>query len=457
MKALITIFELLFSQIKPLKQKITLSLLLPFITGTLVLVFFTLTLIHPDTESYNDELGFTSDNDYVTIEKSPQTIKPHLTVTREKIKQGESLSSLLAQKGFTQKEIHRIKKELKGKFSPRNVWPGRSYAITKNSDGSLQRFSYFADQTTTIHIEKKRGTGQLVVQSEIKNYSTRVVSLDGTVNRSLSNSLKSAARPKLMDEITTLFSSRINFRNDITRVTKYKILYEEKWFMNEFIGIGKIRAVELSLPNRTITAYLYTDEKGKAGYFDDHGNAINHSTHFTSPCNFSRISSGFGYRIHPITRTRHFHGGVDMAAMSGTPVRATADGKLVFRGRKGMAGNMVTLEHPDHYYSQYLHLSNYALNTEYSRRIHQGEIIGYVGSTGRSTGPHLDFRIIHNGKPMNPPAVLGSSNAGTISPAKMNNFLACINIMKANFDNNHMLVAATPHALRTPHRSLVTI
>ena len=293
--------------------------------------------------------------------------------------------------------------------------------------------------------------------SEIKNYSTRVVSLDGTVNRSLSNSLKSAARPKLMDEITTLFSSRINFRNDITRVTKYKILYEEKWFMNEFIGIGKIRAVELSLPNRTITAYLYTDEKGKAGYFDDHGNAINNSTHFTTPCNFSRISSGFGYRMHPITRTRHFHGGVDMAASSGTPVRATADGKLVFRGRNGMAGNMVTLEHPDHYYSQYLHLSNYALNTGYSRRIHQGEIIGYVGSTGRSTGPHLDFRIIHNGKPMNPLAALGSSNAGAIAPAKMNNFLACINIMKAHFDNNHMLVAATPHALRAPHRSLVTI
>ena len=123
MKALITIFELLFSQIKLLKQKITLSLLLPFITGTLVLVFFTLTLIHPDTESYNDELGFTSDNDYVTIEKSPQTIKPHLTVTRKKIKQGESLSSLLAQKGFTPKEILRIKKELKGNFSPRNVRP----------------------------------------------------------------------------------------------------------------------------------------------------------------------------------------------------------------------------------------------------------------------------------------------------------------------------------------------
>ena len=324
MNALITIFELLLSRIMPLKQKITLSLLLPFVKGTLVLVFFTLTLLQPDTENYSDELGFTSDHDYVTIEKSPQTIKPHVIVTRQTIKKGESLSSLLAVNGITPKKIN----------------------------------SYFPDRTSTINIEKKSETGQLDVLRKIKDYNTKIVSLDGTVNHSLSNSLKSAGRPKLMDKITTLFSSRINFRNDITLVTKYKILYEEKWFMNEFIGIGKIRAVELSLPNHTtITAYRYTDDKGKAGYFDEHGNALNHSTLFVSPCNFSRISSGFGYRIHPVTRTWHFHGGVDMAAISGTPVHAAADGKMVFRGRKGLAGNMVTLEHSNHYYSQYLHLS----------------------------------------------------------------------------------------------------
>ena len=457
MNALIKIFELLFNRIQPLKQKITLPLLLPFFTGTLVLVFLTLTLLRSDTENYRDELGFTVDNDYVTIEKSPQTILPLVIVIREKIKPGESLSSLLEEKGFTPKEIHLIKTELTGKFSPRNFRSGKSYETTKNRNGSLLSFSYFQDPATTIHIEKQGPTGQLTVLRDVKSCNTKVASLEGTVTKSLLNSLKSAGRPRLMDEVTTLFSSRINCRTDITAGTKYKILFEEKWLMNEFIGTGKILAVELSLPNHTSTAYRYTNEKGKTGYFDEHGHAVNQCTLFASPCNFSRISSSFGYRIHPVTGIRDFHGGVDMAAISGTPVRAAADGMLIFKGNKGLAGNMVTLEHSGHYFSQYLHLSRYALNTGYSRTIHQGEIIGYVGSTGRTTGPHLDFRIIHNGKPMNPLAAMASSCAGSIAPAKMGNFLARINLMKTQFDNNRILVAAshlTPSATR---RALVTI
>jgi len=457
MNALKEIFQLLFSRMSSLKQKITLPLLLPFLSGALVLVFFTLTLLNSDQGEYNDELGYTGDNDSVTIEKSPQTKKPLMIITRERIKAGESLTLLLAEKGFAPKEIHSIQKELKKRFSARNFRTGQSYETTKDSTGKLQRFSYYQDRTTTIHIEKNSRTGRLVVQREIRSYETRVASLNGTVTQSLSSSLKSSGRPKLISAITELFSSKINFKNDITPGSKYKILFEEKWLLNEFVGTGKILAVELSLPKHTSKAYLYSYEKGKAGYFDEHGNAINNTTLFASPCNFSHISSGFGFRMHPITGSRHFHGGVDMAAVSGTPVRAAADGILIFKGRKGLAGNMVTLEHSGHYYSQYLHLSRYALNTGYNRKIQQGEIIGYVGSTGRSTGPHLDFRLIHNGKPMNPLAALGSAKSGIISPAKMGNFLASINILRAQFDNNQVLVATSPRTIPTSRRALVTI
>ena len=457
MNALKEIFQLLFSRMRPLKQKITLPLLLPFFSGVFVLLFFTLTLLSSDQGEYNDELGYTSDNDCVTIEKSPQTKKPLVIVTRERIKAGESISLLLAEKGFAPKEIRSIQKELGKRVSPKKFRTGQSYETTKSNTGKLQRFSYFQDRTTTIHIEKNSSTGRLVVQREIKSYETRVASLNGTVTQSLSNSLKLSGRPKLIGAITALFSSKINFRSDITHGSKYKILFEEKWLMNEFVGTGRILAVELSLPKHTSKAYLYSYEKGKAGYFDEHGNAINQTTLFASPCNFSHISSGFGFRIHPVTGTRHFHGGVDMAAVSGTPVRAAADGILIFKGRKGLAGNMVTLEHSGHYYSQYLHLSNYALNTRYNKKIQKGDIIGYVGSTGRSTGPHLDFRIIQNGKPMNPLAALGSAKSRTISPAKMGNFLASINILRAQLDNNRVLVAASPRTLPTSRRALVTI
>lgn len=457
MKALKEIFQLLFSQMRPLKQKITLPLLLPFFSGVLVLLFFTLTLLNSDQGEFNDELGYTGDNDYVTIEKSPQTKKPLMIVTRERIKAGESLSFLLAEKGFAPKEIRSIHKELKKRFSAKNFRTGQSYETTMNSSGKLQRFSYFQDQATTIHIEKNKRSGRLTVQKEIQSYETRIASLDGTVTQSLSHSLKSSGRTKLIGSITALFSSKINFRNDITPGSKYKILFEEKWLMNEFIGTGKILAVELSLPKHTSKAYLYTYEKGKEGYFDEHGNAIDHTTLFAAPCNFSHISSNFGFRIHPVTGTRHFHGGVDMAAVSGTPVRAAADGILIFKGQKGLAGNMVTLEHSGHYYSQYLHLSRYAQNTGYNKKIQRGEIIGYVGSTGRSTGPHLDFRIIHNGRPMNPLAALSSAKSGVISPAKMGNFLASINILRIKLDNNRIFVARSPRPLPTSRRTLVTI
>jgi murein DD-endopeptidase MepM/ murein hydrolase activator NlpD len=451
------IFQMFLSRLKPLKQKITPALLLPFLAGTLVIVFFSITLLVSDPGSYTDELGFTGDNDYVTIEESPQPLKPRITITKEKIKPGESLYTILTNKGLSANEIDAITKQLKNNVSLRGFRPGQSYETTKNRDGTLHQFSYFQDKATTIHIEQQGETGPLMVRREVKKYDTRIASLDGTVTKNLSYSLKSDGRSSLMDGIKKLFSSRINFKNEINPGTKYKILFEEKWLMNEFISTGKILAVELSLAKSNFKAYFYTDKKGKSGYFDEQGNALERTSLFTPPCNYSHISSGFGYRIHPLRRTMHFHGGIDMAAASGTPVRAVADGKIIFKGTKGGAGNMITVAHSDHYYSQYLHLSRYAMTAGNSIKIHQGEIIGYVGSTGNSTGPHLDFRIIHNGKPMNPLAALGSSTSRTISHAEKGSFFASISVMKAKLDNNQILVAASSVTPPTSRRALVAI
>ncbi|NTV05869.1 MAG: M23 family metallopeptidase [Chlorobiaceae bacterium] len=451
------IFQMFFSRLRPLKQKISPAHLLPLLAGTLVVVFFTITLLLSDPGSYTDELGFTGDNDVVVIEESPPVKQPLVTVTREKIKPGESLYTILSDKGLSPNEIDGITKQLKGNFSLRGFRPGQSYETAKNSDGTLHHFSYFQDKATTIHIEQNEETSQLVVRRDVKEFDTRIASLEGTVTNNLSSSLKSNGRPNLMGGIKNLFSSRVNFRNDINPGTKYKILFEEKWLMNEFISTGKILAVELSLANRTCKAYLYTDNKGKSGYFDEHGNALERTSLFITPCNYSHISSSFGYRIHPLKRTRHFHGGIDLAAASGTPVRAVADGRIIFKGTKGGAGNMITVAHSDHYYSQYLHLSRYAMRSGNSTKINQGQIIGYVGSTGSSTGPHLDFRIIHNGKPMNPIAALGSSTSRTISHAERGNFFASISAMKAQLDNNRMLVASSSANRSGNRRNLVAI
>ena len=433
--------DIVLRWLKPLKHKFTSSPRLRLLSGIALLCFLSFALFQYNQEKYSDELGFTGENAPVTREETPQPKIPLLQ--KELVKPGESLYTILIHKGVTPHDIDDITKQLKGQFSLKGFRPGQSYETKINSDGSLQRFSYFQDKATTIHIEKEPNSGTLKVRKEIQEYDTRTATLEGTVTKSISQELHARGRSSLLSTLKPVFSSRLDFRHDIKPGTKYRILFEEKWLRDEFISTGKILAVELSLGNRSHNAYLYTDAKGKSGYFDEKGKAFERTATFVSPCNYSHISSGFGYRIHPIFRTMHFHGGVDMVAATGTPVHAVADGKIIFLGRKGGAGNMVTLAHSNGYYSEYLHLSRYSPKSRSGSVIRQGEILGYVGSTGSSTGSHLDFRMILNGKPMNPLAVLASSTSGNIAQKEMRNFLSRISVMQTQLDKSQILVAGS--------------
>jgi len=449
------IFRIFLRRLELPVQKITPGFRLPILAGVLMLFFFTVNFILHEPGSYLDELGFTGDNDAVTLDVTPEEKKPAASI--EKIRPGESLYSILSVKGLTPADIDSIVRQLKGSFSVHGFLPGHSYETQLNGNGSLQRFSYFPDRATAIHIERQNGTGGFFVRCEVREYATRIETLEGTLSGTLSQALRSKGRSTLLVGMKNLFSSRINFSSDITPGTKYRILFEEKWLGDEFVTTGKILAVELLLKNRTYRAYHFADAKGKSGYFDESGNAFERTAMFTSPCSYSRISSGFGFRVHPLFRTRHFHGGIDMAASSGTPVHAVADGKIIFRGRKGGAGNMVTLAHSGGYHTQYLHLSRFSGKAGYSTKIRQGEIIGYVGSTGSSTGPHLDFRMIRNGKPINPIAALGSAASSTVARAEKGHFLAAVSAMKAQLDKSRILVAGSPRTKvrnRTPSEAV---
>ena len=431
--------DIVLRWLEPFKHKFTSSPRLPLLSGIVVLLLLIFTIFQYNQEKYSDELGFTGDSAPVTREETPQQKIP--AVQKEQIKPGESLYTILIAKKVTPHDIDGITQQLKGQFSLRGFRPGQSYETKINSDGSLQRFSYFQDRATTIHIEREKSSGTLKVRKETIEYDTRVATLEGTVTTSISHELQTRKRSSLLSTLRPVFASRLDFRHDIKPGTKYRILFEEKWLKDEFVSTGKILAVEFKIGNRNCNAYHYTDVKGKSGFFDEKGNAFERTASFVSPCNYSHISSGFGYRIHPIFRTLHFHGGVDMVAATGTPVHAVADGKIIFLGRKGGAGNMVTLSHSNGYFSEYLHLSRYSPRSGYGNMIRQGEIIGYVGSTGSSTGPHLDFRMILNGKPMNPLAVLASSTSGNIAQKEMRTFLSRISEMHTQLDNNQVLIA----------------
>ncbi|MBM3162976.1 MAG: M23 family peptidase [Chlorobi bacterium] len=440
MKRLNPYLAALAAGMKSLLSQADKSFWLPFSAASLVMIFAIASVLGSAPGTFTDELGFTGHDDYVVIDDDSGQNKP--SIEKRTVKSGESLYTILTSNGLTPADVDGVAKQLKGSFSIRGFRPGQNYEIEKSGSGDFQRFTYFQDRAVTIHIERENNS--LKVRRDAREYENRIAAIEGSVSKTLSSELAARERSGLMRSMRKLFSGRVNFKRDIKPGTEFRILFEEKWLEDEFISTGKILAAEMTLGNRNVTAYRYTDSEGRTGYYDEKGNAfdIKRAAQFIKPCSYSRISSGYGYRVHPIRRTRHFHGGVDMAARTGTPVKAVADGTVIYRGRKGGAGNMITLRHQSGYHSQYLHLSRYAAAN--GTRVRQGEVIGYVGSTGSSTGPHLDFRMIHNGKPVNPLIALAASKPEPgLSRKEKSNLLAQISVLKAQLDNSRVLVAGT--------------
>lgn len=305
----------------------------------------------------------------------------------------------------------------------------------------FSRLTWQASPTSILHLTKNPETGELSVNKETIEFETRIATLEGTLHTSFAQELSSKNRSSLSAKLNKILSSKINFRKDIQDGTAYKILFQEQWNGDTLAGTGDILAVEITTKGRKVNAYQFVDAKGKSSYYDEKGRALQQSRGglYINPCRYSRISSGFGYRIHPITHRRQFHGGVDLAAPTGTPVKAVADGKVIFRGRKGAAGNMITIAHSGGVHTMYLHLSRYASSSRYGNRVKQGDVIGYVGSTGRSTGAHLDFRIIKNGRPQNPMVALRQkAPTRKLSNAELQGFMVKIQTYK------EQLAARTP-------------
>lgn len=387
----------------------------------------------------DDELGITEASEQIVIEDEDSTFSN--TFYEATIQKGQSLYGILTGEGLTPAQVHEITTQLKESFSIRNFRPGKSYLIEKDPSGNFLCFTYQQSPSSILHVHREAESEQFNIWQETFESQNRISALSGTISSSISAELQKNNRYALITQLQKLFAYKVNFKRDIQPGTTYNILFEEKWIGDEFVGIGNILAAEIFIDKTPSTAYRFTDSKGNTGYYDEKGQSLI-SSFFINPCNYSRISSRFGYRTHPILRRRHFHGGVDFAAPRGTPVYAVADGKIVFRGRKGAAGNMVTISHASGYHTKYLHLSRFSANARYGSRVKQGQVIGYVGSTGRSTGPHLDFRVVHRGKLKNPLVALKSAcKTKGLPKAEMDNFLAQISVFRMQLENRDILVA----------------
>jgi murein DD-endopeptidase MepM/ murein hydrolase activator NlpD len=315
------------------------------------------------------------------------------------IRYGQNLSDILRPKGITAFTIDRIARSSDGIFDVRKIKAGKPYYLL-NKDSIEKPELMVYEETISDYVVFDLDSGY--VYTGKKNIDSVRQVAGGVIETSLWDAFNSnGASPVLAVELSDIFAWTVDFFG-IQPGDQFKVIYDALYVEDKYAGIGNIHAASITHRGETITGYYYKDSI-QEGYFDNEGNSLQ-KAFLKAPLRFSRISSRYSNnRFHPVLKIRRPHRGVDYAAPAGTPVYSIGDGTVVKKGyqRRG-GGNYINVKHNSVYTSQYMHLSRFASGMSPGARVKQGDLIGYVGSTGLATGPHLDFRIYKNGAAVDP-------------------------------------------------------
>ena len=312
-------------------------------------------------------------------------------------KQGDTFYDVLLDLDFSPKEIFQLIESGKKIYNLKKIEPGNTMTLKIDPvTHTLNRLEYrFDDRHLLVVI--KTDQGYRASKEEII-FVTKLRSISGTIESNLfDDGIKAGGHPQLILNFADIFAWDVDFFSDLRENDSFKVLFEELYKDGKFVKYGKILAAEFTNQEKRFRAFYFEDAKGKSGYYNDKGKSLAREF-LKSPLRYSRISSRFSKRrLHPILRIYRPHLGVDYAAPIGTPVEATGDGKIIYIGWKGNYGKCIKIRHNHIYTSFYGHLSRFAKGMKQGKRVKQGQVIGYVGSTGLSTGPHLDYRLKKKG------------------------------------------------------------
>ena len=319
-----------------------------------------------------------------------------------RIKSNDSIINVLKEFGIVDDEINLIIKKLKEKKLTK-IYPGRTIEIvTKNNSNNLNaliNLKYKVSSTLSIEVRREQNDFR-VYENILKLYKKEVV-----LNNKIENNLYSAAveagiEPNIIIEFARIYGFEIDFQRDLRKGDTFEIYYERfEDSKGRVRDTGKIIYASMNVNNRDISLYGY-EEKDEIGYYDISGKSIVKSL-MKTPINGARLSSAFGMRKHPILGFNRLHAGTDFAAPSGTPIMASGSGVVTRARWCGGGGNCVKIKHNSTYETVYAHMKNFAKGIREGKRVRQGQIIGYVGSTGLSTGPHLHYEVHVNKKKVN--------------------------------------------------------
>lgn len=328
---------------------------------------------------------------------------------------------LMAKCGFAPLEIKEIEKIARSLYDFRRIYPGQSYEIYSDGEGHLERLKFSINDETYLDVRK--GDGRLTAERRKYPFDVELKTASGTIKHSLFTTLQEQSSPlELGIQLTDIFAWTIDFFTDVHKDDYFRIIYEEKTRKDGLKKIGRITATEFNTRGQSHYAFLFENETGLPDYFDENGKSLRKQL-LKAPLSYTRISSSFSRRrYHPIRHHYAAHLGIDYVAPAGTPIQSTGDGTVIKVSRTRANGRYIKIRHSGNYITYYLHLSRFAAGIASGVRIKQGQVIGYVGSSGYATGPHLDYRVKKNGRFVNP-RKLSLPPAKPVSEGRMASFM----------------------------------
>jgi murein DD-endopeptidase MepM/ murein hydrolase activator NlpD len=358
----------------------------------------------PSTEIPAPELALAEP---VTLAAPPAPIKTYPYTKELTVANGDNFVSLLGKAGIGNSEAHELLEAMGKKFNPRSLKIGNKVMVTVDKNIATDetyaaKLSLEVSPLSTLTISANNG-GNYKVEQKDKPISKQLARAGGKITSSLYETIVSGGMPSnMVGEIIKAYSYDIDFQRDIQAGDSIDIVFERMATEDgKTVGYGNILYASLSTGKRDLRIYRYKDKDGFGDYYNAKGESVRKGL-LRTPINGARISSGFGMRNHPILGYTKMHKGVDFAAPTGTPIYASGDGVINFVGIKGGYGNYLQIKHNDQYASAYAHLSRFATGIAQGKKVKQGQIVAYVGSTGSSTGPHLHYEILVAGNQVNP-------------------------------------------------------
>jgi len=374
-----------------------------------IIIIFLLVAVAYKNDNEISNIGKNSFNQDIEVKKIKEFLlkkikSPFVNVNYE-VKSGDTIQKILKKFDVENKEIYEVIKQYK-KYAPASsLFQGSEVEILvkenfPKKNNSLLKLSVPISKSLTVEISRDELNKIVSKKIITKLYKKKILGENVIKNNLYSSAIEAKINPDTIIEFARIFGFEIDFQRDIRKNDYFRIVYD-KYFdeRGEYIKSGPIHYAYMSVNGREIVLYKFGDDKDYS-YYDSNGNSVEKAL-MKTPINGARLSSSFGMRKHPILGFNKMHKGTDFAAPSGTPIMASGSGTITRARWCGGGGNCIKIKHNSTYETIYAHMKNFAKGIKEGRKVKQGQIIGYVGSTGRSTGPHLHYEVLINGKQVN--------------------------------------------------------